>query len=55
LKACGGVESYYNKSLEEMEQLSNKVVWFKIEEIYGKYIIVMYYDNYNNQANGEDL
>lgn len=50
-----GVESYYNKSLEEMEQLSNKVVWFKIEEIYGKYIIVMYYDNYNNQANGEDL
>ncbi|MBQ3733768.1 MAG: hypothetical protein II859_07395 [Bacteroidales bacterium] len=51
----GGVESFYNKSLEEIEQLSNKVVWFAISERYGKYIIVMYYDNYKNQSNGEDL
>lgn len=50
-----GTSSYYNKSLEEIEQLSNKVVWFQIAERYGRYIIVMYYDNYNNQANGEDL
>jgi hypothetical protein len=50
-----GVSSYYNKSLVEIEQLSNKVVWFTIAEKYGKYIIVMYYDNYYNQANGEDL
>ncbi len=50
-----GVESFYNKSLEEMEQLSNKVVWFTISERYGKFVIAMYYDNYKNQANGEDL
>ena len=50
-----GVSSYYNKSLDEIEQLSNKVVWFTIGEKYGKYVIVMYYDNYKNQANGEDL
>ena len=51
----GGVESLYNKSLEEMEQLSYKIVWFTISERYGKYVIAMYYDNYKNQANGEDL
>ena len=51
----GGVESYFDKSLEDMEQLSNKVVWFTISERYGKYVIAMYYDNYKNQANGEDL
>ena len=50
-----GVKSFYDKSLEEIEQLSDKVVWFRIAENYGKYIIVMYYDNYKNQANGEDL
>jgi len=50
-----GAASYYNKSLEEIEQLSNKVVWFTISERYGKYFIIMYYDNYWNQANGEDL
>lgn len=51
----GGVGSYFDKSLEEMEQLSNKVVWFTISERYGKYVIAMYYDNYKNQADGEDL
>ena len=51
----GGVESYFDKSLEEIEQLSNKVVWFTISERYGKYVIAMYYDNYKNQADGEDL
>ena len=50
-----GAASYYNKSLEEIEQLSNKVVWFTISERYGKYCIIMYYDNYKNQSNGEDL
>lgn len=50
-----GAASYYNKSSEEIEQLSQKVVWFKIEERYGKYFIAMYYDNYNNQSNGKDL
>ena len=35
---------------------SNRLVWFKIGEIgYGKYHIVMYYDNEYNHAGGEDL
>ena len=50
-----GAASYYSKSIEEIEQLSNKVVWFTISERYGKYCIIMYYDNYKNQSNGEDL
>ena len=32
-----------------------KPVWFMISEIYGKYLITMYYDNEYNRANGEDL
>ena len=50
-----GASSYYDKSIEEIEQISKKVVWFTISEHYGKYSITMYYDNYNNQSNGEDL
>ena len=50
-----GAASYYSKSIEEIEQLSNKVVWFTISERYGKYFIIIYYDNYKNQSNGEDL
>ncbi len=33
----------------------NKLVWFMIDNQFGKYGIVMYYDNIYNQANGEDL
>ena len=33
----------------------NKVVWFMITKLYGKYYIAMYYDNIYNKANGEDL
>ena len=33
----------------------NYPVWFMIDELYGKYGILMYYDNAYNQANGEDL
>ncbi len=32
-----------------------KNVWFMISEKYGKYYIVMFYDNEYNRANGEDL
>lgn len=32
-----------------------RLVWFKIDESYGKYRILMYYDNEYNRANGEDL
>lgn len=33
----------------------NKSVWFMINEKYGKYRIVMYYDNEYNHSDGEDL
>ena len=33
----------------------NKSVWFMIDERYGEYRILMFYDNCYNQANGEDL
>lgn len=34
---------------------SNNSVWFMIDENYGQYRILLYYDNNNNAANGEDL
>lgn len=43
---------------EEMSlnEYLNRVVWFTIKErSYGKYVIVMYYDNEYNRAKGEDL
>lgn len=38
-----------------IEKFSNNSVWFMINEKYGKYKILMYYDNLYNQANGDDL
>lgn len=41
-----------------LEYISNKMVWFTLCEDkreYGKYIIIMFYDNEYNHANGEDL
>lgn len=38
-----------------LDILDKKSVWFRISEYYGKYYIVMYYDNEYNHANGEDL
>lgn len=32
-----------------------KNVWFMISESYGRYYISMFYENKNNEANGEDL
>lgn len=37
------------------DKLSKKAVWFRINELYGKYYITMYYDNEYNRANGDDL
>lgn len=34
---------------------TKKLVWFMICEYYGKYYIIIYYDNEYNRANGEDL
>ncbi len=37
------------------EKFYNRSVWFMIDEMYGDYYILLYYDNGYNQANGEDL
>lgn len=37
------------------EDFSKKQVWFMINESYGQYGIMLFYDNAYNQANGEDL
>jgi hypothetical protein len=37
------------------DKLTKKAVWFRINELYGKYHITMYYDNEYNRANGDDL
>lgn len=38
-----------------IESESKRVVWFMINERYGKYQIIMYYDNEYNKTDGEDL
>lgn len=38
-----------------LEKIAKKSVWFMISEQYGRYSIIMYYDNENNHSNGEDL
>lgn len=38
-----------------MDLYLKKSVWFMINEQFGEYYIIMYYDNGYNQANGEDL
>ena len=38
-----------------LEKISKKSVWFMISEQYGRYSILMYYDNEYNHSNGEDL
>ncbi len=40
---------------EALERIKNRSVWFLINEFYGDYTIIMYYDNELNAANGEDL
>lgn len=49
---------FYQKTNAENERdidAFNRPVWFMIDESYGRYRILMYYDNANNQANGDDL
>lgn len=61
------VEELKNPSEEITKEIQNtaikigtelmlmKPVWFRICESYGKYFIVMYYDNEYNRSHGEDL
>ena len=37
------------------DDLTKRIVWFTISELYGKYYIAIYYDNEFNRAHGEDL
>ena len=43
------------ETLDRIRCILYKQVWFMIAEYYGKYYIVMYYDNAYNKADGEDL
>ena len=40
---------------QDASKWEHKIVWVKIIEIYGEYLIAIYYENELNQANGEDL
>ena len=46
---------YQKAATDAFEELSNRLVGFIIWQSYGKYRILMFYDNVYNQANGEDL
>ncbi|WP_455260518.1 hypothetical protein [Prevotella jejuni] len=37
------------------EGILNRMVWFTILERYGKYYIIIFYENENNNSHGEDL
>lgn len=45
----------YSDTIKMYENLSNKIVWFTIDEYGSGYRIFMYYDNLYNRSNGEDL
>lgn len=45
----------YEATLFMLNLYSKRSVWFMIDEEYGKYRILMYYDNEYNHSDGEDL
>lgn len=45
----------WNSEVNRPEDVVKRMVWFMIDERYGEYRILMYYDNGYNRANGEDL
>lgn len=45
----------YKYDIQNLLTMSNKLVWFMIDEMYGDYYILLYYDNEYNHADGEDL
>ena len=49
---------FYQKSSFDSEteiDVFNRPVWFMIDDTFGRFRILMFYDNANNQANGDDL
>lgn len=49
--------TYYQINVDDssFEDAFNRQVWFMINDTYGRYQILMFYDNIYNQANGDDL
>lgn len=45
----------YEAAFVPYDKSINGGVWFCIAESLGQYIIAMYYENFDNKANGEDL
>ena len=45
----------YNAYFGLVDTSINGLVWYAIGEVYGKYKIVIFYENLNNAANGDDL
>ena len=48
-------DSKYETAVYMYELCSKRAVWFLIDEQYGRYSIIMYYDNEYNHSDGEDL
>lgn len=44
-----------DNAISAMDNIMQKLVWFMIDERYGKYGLLLFYDNGYNQANGDDL
>ena len=49
------IDIEYEKAMYMHDLYSKRPVWFMINEQYGRYRIVMYYDNEYNHSDGEDL
>ena len=47
--------AYIKDAFQQVSGFKNRTVWFTIQKEYGKYYIVMYYENGYNEANGNDL
>lgn len=48
-------DSKYKTAIYMYKLCSKRAVWFLIDEQYGRYSIIMYYDNEYNHSDGEDL
>ena len=45
----------YEATMYMLDLYSKRSVWFMIDEHYGRYRIIMFYDNEFNHSDGEDL
>lgn len=49
------MEIMQKETAELLNNVYKKLVWFTINDIYGRYVITMFYENGYNEANGSDL